>query len=298
MLDFVVSSKRWFCWVYRDPNNELKGACQDTTKEVTDALTVSAVIPFDGKSSSTIMGINCIRPREVTDESFICDTTGYDYQVYELRLMFVAATGAITKSLETAYRKYGDSIGFRLSSSTKYIACVVSSLEDRFLRVVIWKRIAIPGGGANVHYSLDISAFTNTQSVENIGFALYTRTADDTQKLLVQDYVGKTIAKIYNVTEMKIELGSVGYYEQDTLRTTNLTINRGMTLESGSLPVYNLFFNPALPNKDTNDRVWTNYFKDYLGWWIALFAIIGIVLIVIAVYFVRRESADKYNSSF
>jgi len=299
VLDFVVSNKKWFCWVYRDPNNDLKGACQDTTKDISEALTTSAVIPFDGKASSTITGINCIRPTDATDESFICDTTGYDFQVFEVRMKLDPATAKINKASELAYRKYGDSIGFMLSSSNNYIACLVSSLQDRFVRVLVWKRQAVPGGGPNVHFSVDVSEFTNTQSIENIGFALYTRTADRSQKLLVQDYVGKTIAKIYNITDMKIDLGSIGYYEQDALRTTNLSINTGLTLQNTSLPVYNLFFNPALPNKDINDRVYTNYFFDYLGWWIALFVIIGVVLIVIAVYFIRRETADKYlNSSF
>lgn len=299
VLDFVVSSKKWFCWVYRDPNNDLKGGCQDTTKDISAALTTSAVIQFNGKSISTVTGINCIRPTDVTDESFICDTSGYDFQLFEVRMKLDTTTGLITSTAHNIYLKYGDSIGFKLASSTSFIACVVSSLQDRFVRVLIWKRIAVAGGGANVHYSLDISEFTNTQPIENIGFALYTRIADKSQKLLVQDYVGKTIAKIYNITDMKIELGSVGYYEQDSLRTTNLSINTGMSLQSTSLPVYNMFFNPALPNKNINDRVFTNYFKDYLGWWIALFVIIGIVIIIVVVYFIRRETADKYlNSSF
>ena len=255
------------------------------------------MIPYDGKAISSIMGMDCVKTTAV-DTTFYCDLAGYDFQIFELKLKADLATWAISKDAETQYQKYGDSIGFRITSSPGYFAIAAGSIEDNFKRILLFKRKTAAGDNSNVFYSLDVSLYAGSKSLDQVLFLVYNHPLDQSPKILVQDSVSSSLAAIFNITEMKLDIGMVGYYEMDSLRTTNLTVNRGLSLQNASFSVYDVFFNPQTPNKDVKDRVYTNYFYDYIWWWVALIVILVVSILVVVVYFIRRDSADKYNSSF
>ena len=119
----MASAKNWFCLAYRNNlDNKLMQTCIDTTAidPVTGKAPNAVPVAFAGETISDIMGISCTKTTSA-DDAFLCDVSGYDSKIYEVRMKITAA-GVISKENETIYEKYGDAYGFTCSSHDMFFA--------------------------------------------------------------------------------------------------------------------------------------------------------------------------------
>jgi hypothetical protein len=275
-----------FCVFYRDASNALRTLPIDTSLAVTAAYQAAGSLLFDGSARATILDLSTVKENP-TDDLIIVDVLSYDYRIYEIQTRIKADLTTIDKVVDITYERYGDVFARTIASNENYIAIGVSSFEENFRRALVFKRRS-KGGSTFTHYSLDLSDIIGTTSPFDIQLLVYRKPGETQNKLMVQDMVSRSLARIYNLTDLTVVTKNIGYYEQLRLRNMNFTVNDG-NIFNFTRPVMDIFFNQGLPNPNVQDRKWTNYLWDYLTLWIVLGSILFVVVCILLIYTVRRE---------
>jgi hypothetical protein len=252
--------------------------------------------------SATMMNISCLNI-DSGDSRAVCDVTGMNSKIHQFTITASITQNTLTLAVDPTtgimvYEKYEDAYGWNIVSHPNYIAIVTTSFQDKFNRVLVYKRADSTSNNTFVYYSLDLNDIIGNRNPFSIGIGLYDHPLTGITKLIVLDYVSNSIAKIFNITNMTIQINALGYYEQLRMQNVSLAINKNYIV-SFSNSIFNIFFNPNLPasDRDTRDKKSINYFWDYFGIWLIIFILAIIIGFLVMIFLCRREKVSDYTGS-
>jgi len=324
-LIFVPYLERiWVCGVYRssvsfDDKNEISSICLDnnTLALGTDSLTAKvAVVGWVGNTSMPVQDISCLNSN-MTKAEVICDLSLQGPEVVELVLQLVPAPTRATLSLvsNTTYIRHGENFAHMIASGVEYFACATYSFTDAaYNNILLFKRTRLPGGSSLVYYSIPASDVTpsagspaasasisfrasgqKSSPIEMLSMTLFNSPLDGKPRLLAVDTSSGSLAKIYTIQPLTLQIGNVGYSEMLRWKDMNLTINLNYQL-GVNYSLYDLLFNPNSTPKDVRDIGRWDFFS-ILKYWLYGFLILVLVATPIGIYFYRREKLKKYTGA-
>lgn len=251
-------------------------------------------IKWDKAASISALSIACSPPKK-GEATFFCDIVAYDTKIYELKLKLDPTKGLVTKETEQFYEKFGGSFTHFLASSSDYLVSVNSNFEEKWNKVLVHKRRHLPEGGPYVFYSVDLKEIIKDSPIAESRAYPYFNPKDNLPKMMIMDQHSKGLAKVYNISTMQLDVKGLSFYDQRHLGKVFLTVNKDAA-PMAKISLYNVFFDQNRADKDIDNMKETSLLWDYLGWWIALGIVTTLIIVILLLYFCRRELLKNYQS--